>query len=190
MKKKVTVIAVLVICLSLIATGTLAYFTTDAIARNVITTGGVGVELVEKHIGEDGVEVDFPAEGIPGVMPGASVSKIVSAKNTKAEAWIRIKVEKVATAADGSALPTDLITFKVDETKWLEKDGYFYYRQPVATGASTDILFDEVYFDGAMGNEYQGSKIEIIVSAQAVQTANNGTTVEEAAGWPEAPVVE
>lgn len=190
MKKKVTLIAVIVICLSLLASGTLAYFTTDAIARNVITTGGVGIELVEKHIGDDGVEVDFPAEGIPGVMPGASVSKIVSVKNTEAEAWIRIKVEKAAIAADGSKLSTELITFKVDETKWLEKDGYFYYRQPVATGASTDILFDEVLFDGAMGNEYQDCKIEIIVSAEAVQYANNGTTVEEAAGWPEAALAE
>lgn len=184
MKKKISLVAILVICLSLIATGTLAYFSTTGIARNVITTGGVGIELIEKHIGEDGTQVDFPKDGIPGVMPGCSVSKIVSVKNTDAEAWIRISVEKVVTAADGSALPTDLITFQVDETKWLLKDGYYHYRFPVATGDSTDILFDEVLFDGAMGNEYQGCKVEIIVAAQAVQTANNGTTIEEVTGWP------
>ena len=190
MKKKVLLIAVIVICLSVLASGTLAYFTTDAVARNVITTGYVEIELVEKHIDGSGAVVDFPEEGIPGIMPGTTVSKIVSVDNTGAEAWIRVKVEKVVTAADGSALPTDLITFQVDETKWLEKDGYFYYRQPVATGESTDILFDEVLFAGEMDNDFQSSKIEIIVSAQAVQYANNGTTVEEAAGWPEAPVVE
>ena len=184
MKKKIFLVAVIVICLSVLASGTLAYFTTDAIARNVITTSGVGIELIEKHIGDDGIEVDFPEEGISGVMPGFSVSKIVSVKNTQAEAWIRVSVEKVVTAADGSALPADLITFQVDETKWLEKDGYYYYRTPVATGESTDILFDEVLFSGEMGNEYQGCKTEILVYAQAVQTANNGTNVEEAAGWP------
>ena len=190
MKKKVSIIAILVICLSLIATGTLAYFTTDAIARNVITTGGVGIELIDKHMGEDGIVVDFPPEGIPGVMPGCSVSKIVAATNNEAEAWIRIRADKVVTAADGSELPTDLITFQVDETKWWLNDGYYHYRFPVATGESTDILFDEVLFDGAMGNEYQGCKVEILVYAQAVQTANNGTTVEEAAGWPEPVVIE
>ena len=188
MKKKILLVAILVICLSVVATGTLAYFTAEGTARNVITTGGVGIELIDKHVGDDGVEVDFPAEGIPGVMPGCSVSKIVAVTNNQAEAWIRVGVEKVVTAADGSALPTDLITFEVDATKWLEKDGYYYYRTPVATGESTDLLFDEVFFDGAMGNEYQGCKVEIIVGAQAVQTANNGTTVEEAAGWPE-PVI-
>jgi len=183
MKKKILLAAILVICLSILATGTLAYFTADGTARNVITSGFVDIELIEKHIGEDGTEVDFPGE-ISGVMPGCSVSKIVSVKNTGAESWIRVHVEKIVTAADGSVLSGDLITFQVDETKWLFKDGYYYYRLPVATGASTDILFDEVFFDGAMGNEYQGCTTEIVVYAQAVQTANNGTTVEEAAGWP------
>lgn len=185
MKKKISLIAVLAICLSLIATGTLAYFTTDAIARNVITTGHVDIELIEKHIDESGEVVDFPKDGISGVLPGTAVSKIVSVKNTGAESWIRVKVEKLANAADGSELPADLITFQVDETKWLEKDGYYYYLTPVATDESTDILFDEVFFDSKIGNDFMNGKMEIVVSAQAVQTANNGTTVTEAAGWPE-----
>ena len=61
-------------------------------------------------------------------------------------------------------------------------DGYYYYLKPVSTGASTDILFDEVAFASSMGNEYQNCKTEIIISAQAVQTANNGATVAEADG--------
>lgn len=189
MKKKILLAAIVVICLSVVATGTLAYFTAEGTARNVITSGFVDIELIEKHIGEDGTEVDFPGE-ITGVMPGCSVSKIVSVKNTGAESWIRVSVEKVVTAPDGSALPGDLITFQVDESKWLLKDGFYYYRLPVAPGESTDILFDEVHFDGAMGNEYQGCKTEILVYAQAVQTANNGATVEEALGWPEPEMIE
>ena len=184
MKKKIFAVAVIVICLALLASGTLAYFTTDAIARNVITTGYVDIDLIEKQIDDDGTEVDFPQEAITGIMPGSTVSKIVSVKNTGAQSWIRVYVEKIVTAADGSPLPGDLITFTVDETKWLLKDGYYYHLMPVATEASTEILFDEVYFAPTMGNEYQNCKTEIIVYAQAVQTANNGTTVEEAAGWP------
>ena len=185
MKKKILLAAILVICLSILATGTLAYFTADGTARNVITSGFVDIELIEKHIGEDGTEVDFPGE-ISGVMPGCSVSKIVSVKNTDAESWIRVKVETKITGADGKALPTDVVSYDVDTTKWQLKDGYYYYLKPVSTGASTDILFDEVAFAGSMGNEYQNCKTEIIISAQAVQTANNGATVAEAAGWPEA----
>ena len=189
MKKKIFAIAVIVLCLSILAGGTLAYFSTTDTARNVITSGFVEIELIEKHIDESGAEIDFPDEPIAGVMPGSKVSKIVSVTNTGADAWIRVLVEKKVTSAAGEGLNTDVVTFQVDETKWLLKDGYYYYRIPVSPNESTDILFDEVYFSTAMGNEYQGCKTEIIVSAQAVQTANNGTTVEEAAGWPN-PVTE
>lgn len=62
--------------------GTLAYFTSENTAHNVITSGGVNIEVVEKTQGKDGVLVDFPKEGVRGVMPGSDVSKIVSVKNT------------------------------------------------------------------------------------------------------------
>ena len=35
-----------------------------------------------------------------------------------------------------------------------------------------------------MGNEYQGATATVDIVAQAVQTANNGATVEDATGWP------
>ena len=185
MKKRIFTIALIVICLAVFATGTLAYFTSEATAHNVITSGFVDIELVEKHIDGSGAVVDFPEKGISGVMPGMSVSKIVSVENTGAEAWIRVAVDKKVTAADGSELPTDVITYQVDAEKWLEKDGYYYYRTPVAPGESTEALFEEILFSGEMGNEYQSCKTEITIAADAVQAANNGTTVEEAAGWTE-----
>ena len=51
MKKRILLVAILVICLSVLASGTLAFFTTEAIARNVITTGGVGIDLVRLSCG-------------------------------------------------------------------------------------------------------------------------------------------
>ena len=35
-----------------------------------------------------------------------------------------------------------------------------------------------------MTNEYQNCTVEVIVKAQGVQTANNGSSALEAAGWP------
>ena len=37
-----------------------------------------------------------------------------------------------------------------------------------------------------MGNEYQNATATVDVIAQAVQTANNGTSAADAAGWPAA----
>ena len=187
MKKKILVVAAVAICLAIATTGTLAYFTYSDKADNVITTGGVNIELVEKTQREDGTLVDFPEEGIQRVMPGTDVSKIVSVKNTgKNGAWVRVKVELKITSSDGAELPVNVMKFEVGENWSVEPDGFIYYAKPVEAGASTGILFDTVHIAPEMGNEYQHCTANIEISAQAVQTANNGNTVMEAAGWPEA----
>ncbi|MGN1279346.1 MAG: SipW-dependent-type signal peptide-containing protein [Limosilactobacillus sp.] len=191
MKKRILVVAVLAICVAIAATGTLAYFTATGTARNVITSGAISIAIEEKTQSGNAL-VDFPADGLSGVMPGTSASKIVKIKNTgSSEAWIRVKVESSITGADGEDLPQKLQSGKavMDFTilsGWTKgADGYYYYNKPVAAGASTTELLKEVTFAPEMGNEYQGCTAQLLISAQAVQTANNGATVTEAKGWPE-----
>lgn len=188
MKKKIFVLAAVVVCIAIAATGTLAYFTTSDTARNVITSGTIDIDVVERMviIDENGkeTETEFPAEGIQGVMPGTAVSKVVQVENTgTGKAWIRVSVEAAIVSASGEALPTDVMTFEVLEG-WTEKDGYYYYNEPVATGEVTGELFTEVNFAPSMGNEYQNCTANIVINAEAVQVANNAETVLEAQGWP------
>lgn len=191
MKKKLVLAAALAICFAIAVSGTLAYFTAEDTAHNVITSGGVNIEVVEKTQSEDGVLVDFPKEGVKGVMPGADVSKIVSVKNTgESEAWIRVRVEAAIKAADERALPLEIegvgpvMTYTTADGWYLGEDGCYYYEKPVAAGEATGILFRTVSFAPQMGNEYQNCTANILISAQAVQTAHNGETVLEAQGWP------
>ncbi|MFR8088830.1 MAG: SipW-dependent-type signal peptide-containing protein [Lachnospirales bacterium] len=185
MKKKILLVAALTICLAIAVSGTLAYFTAEDTVHNVITSGGVNIKVVEKMQNKDGVLVDFPEEGMKGIMPGADVSKIVSVENTgESETWIRVKVEAKITSADDKELPVDVMDYEVSENWHMDFDGYIYYAKPVAPGESTEILFDTVYFAPEMGNEYQNCTANIVICAQAVQTANNGKNVLEAQGWP------
>ena len=49
----------------------------------------------------------------------------------------------------------------------------------------TGNLFEELIFDlDRLKTDHAGSKIEFVVSAQAVQSENNGTSAETANGWP------
>lgn len=185
MKKKILLAAAVVICLTIAVSGTLAYFTFEDTAHNVITTGGVSIEVVEKTKGEGETEVDFPEDGIKGVMPGTEVSKIVSVKNNgNSEAWVRVKVNATIKSAEDKDLPSGVMTYTVSEGWTPGTDGYYYYNNKVPAGESTSILFDTVKFAPEMGNEYQNCRANIVISAQAVQTANNGTTVMDAQGWP------
>lgn len=183
MKKRLLIVSALVLVLAILGAGTLAYYTAKTTVHNVVTTGGVKIDLVEKMQTPEG---EKPFENQSGIMPGDSVSKIVRVKNKldSAEAWIRVKVEK-AVKVDGRAVDDSVITLDYNTADWTEKDGWFYYNKPVPTNTETTNLFENVFFAGVeMDNDYQNATVTIDVSAQAVQTANNGTTVLEAKGWP------
>ena len=187
MKRKLFFIAVIVICLSLTAYGTLAYFTAEETAHNVITTGNVDIELLE-WADEDKTK-PFPEEGISGVMPNTSVTKIVEIENTgSGAAWVRIKVEKDISLAQGVNLEKPdlgLMVIDYDTENWaLMADGYYHYKKPLEPGQTTEPLFAEVTFDKTMGNDYQNANATVTVSAEAVQSANNGETYDQAKGWP------
>ena len=190
MKKKILYIAAIVICLSLITSGTYAYFTTSDAARNVITSGGIEVNVVEQQL-VNGTLQPYPNQPIQ-VMPATTVSKIVSVQSTEQAAWVRMNYTLTVYDADGKEMeiPTDelarVIGIDPDTTNWTLKEGWWYYNTAIKSGETTNPLFKEVVFSGLyMDNKYQLCTVVIDVTAQAVQQANNGTTVWEALGWPE-----
>ena len=190
MKKKILYIVAIIICLSLITSGTYAYFTTSDTARNVITAGGVKVKVVEQQL-VNGALQPYPSQPIP-VMPATTVSKIVSVQSTEQAAWVRMNYTLTVYDADGKEMeiPTDelakVIVIVPDETNWTHKDGWWYYNTAIASGETSKPLFEEVVFSGSyMDNKYQLCTVVVDVSAQAVQKANNANTVMEALGWSE-----
>ena len=182
MKRKILILSVLAICIATLAAGTLAYFTSEGKAHNVITTGGVEI-AVQEWADKD---KQTPFEDLEGIMPGMTVTKIAEIKNTGAsDAWIRVLITKnIQLAGDGTP-NTDLLELNLNLTDWtLGEDGYLYYNKALKPGEVTKPIFTAVTFKPDMGNEYQNATATVDVSAQAVQTANNGDTVMAAKGWP------
>ena len=185
-KRKVLVISLIAALLAICALGTSAYFTDRGTAKNIITTGGVKIDLIETAA-IDGENVPF--EDVVGVMPGSEVSKIVEVKNIgESDAYIRVSVEKALALAEGreGGVDLSLVTLDFNTEAWTEADGYYYYNRALRPGETTEPLFTTVTFAETMGNEYQNSTAAIDVKADAVQTANNGETALDAAGWPAA----
>ena len=135
MKKKVFSLALVVCCLSVfIASSTLAYFTKEDTATNVITTGTIDIALVETAKDASGEEVVFV--DVSGVVPGQVVSKIVRVENVEfaREAWVRLKVDKKITLAEGNSGEIDLSIVEIDfKEDWTarEEDGetWYYYNK-------------------------------------------------------------
>lgn len=189
MKKKLIALALVAICLAILAGGTLAYYSRSVTAHNVITTGGVHIELIEK--GENGE--DF--QNVSGVMPGRNVIKETYVKNktNSAEAWVRMDFRMEIMDADGNPIvlgPDEDLPFTpvYNEDDWTydQTDGCYYYNEPLSPGEESTVCLRMLDFSEDMDNRYQGCKVNVYVSAQAVQTANNGKTASEAEGWPTA----
>ncbi len=189
MKKKFLYIAAIIICLSIITGSTYAYYTTSDTTRNVITSGGIDIEVVEQQL-VGGILQPYPNQPIQ-VMPATTVSKIVSVQNMEQIAWIRANYTITVYDAEGKEMEipdeelVKVIVIDPDTENWTQKEGWWYYNTASVSGETTEPLFEEVVFSGSdMDNKYQGCTVVIDVNAQAVQKANNGDVVMEALGWP------
>ena len=183
-RKFLAIVAMLACVLAVLASGTLAYFTAEETAYNVITTGCLFMELVEETTGGE----PWPEEGITGVMPAAAVDKVVYVKNVGAVPFFtRICMDKIITAAEGveAELNFDHITLDIDTEHWIEHEGFYYYYRVLQPGEQTEPLFTKVSFGPELGNEYMNAQVDIYVLAQAVQSANNGDDPLAALGWSE-----
>ncbi len=194
MKKRILILALLVICATSITSGTMAYFTAENTAHNVITSNGVDVSIEEWQETEDGL-IPYPKEKAIRVMPSTSVSKIVKVKNLATEAYVRANVEIVIKDEAGNEKKlsdnelNSIVSIAINEEEWIRKEGdadWWYYNGSLATDTVSAPLFTQVIFDGPnMTNEYQNCTAEVTVKVQAVQQANNGSGPLEAAGWPQ-----
>ena len=164
MKKKLLACSLLVIGLSTAAYGTVAYFTHEDTATNVITAGDIQIALQEWTVPEEGGE-PVPFEDVIDVLPGAEVSKIVEVKNIGGQtAYIRVAVDKeIRLAAGVEGTPdTGLIAYDLNTEYWTEKDGWYYYNAPLNAGDTTEPLFTTVTFEKSMSNLYQNSSAVIL----------------------------
>lgn len=193
MKTKAKIISVLLAALLLCAGigTTLAYFTDSEQIHNVITTGGIDLTIIEQQE-VDGKLVPYPDEPIE-VLPGVSVSKVVTFKNHESPAYVRAKYSITFFDKDGNEMEltderkAELISVFVDTENWIAtEEGWFCYHKALDADETTLPFFEKAKFaDFKMGNDFQESTVIISISAQAVQAENNADSPADAFGWPE-----
>lgn len=169
MRKKWTLIAVLVLAAALLAAGTWAYLSAQGSADNVVTLGSVRLALHDEN------SVGEPV-GDTAVMPGGSAEQTVFVENTGDSAfYTRIKLELEAFDSSGAAmqLPAGFVMLDLNQADWTPgADGYFYYNDTVAPGKATTALFQTVRFSDAMDGSYLGVSLRLRLTAEAVQARN------------------
>lgn len=186
-KKKLLVLLTSLTLVAVVGIGaTLAYFTDNDSATNVITMGHVDVDLDEPNFDKPVDDPTTPEDEskeekdntIEDVTPGQSIVKdpTITVAEDSEDAYVRAKVE--FTGLTDAQVADLLANINIDDTVWfLAEDGYYYYNAKLTAGDSA-VLFDTVVIPETWGNEVADLTFEIIVSAEAIQADNFEPTVE------------
>ena len=178
-RKNLLIGSALVLAALFVVGGTMAWFTAAAEpVTNTFKAGTVKIELHDLTYDDEQNLVSFPGDGISNVNPGDEYDKIVYVENTGSKAvYVRVKLtpnwtddlSNVVTIDDEDYVMAD---FPILEG-WEYYEGWYYYTSPVAAGASTSNLIEEVIFAGKeMTNAYQGATFTLEVEAEAVQASH------------------
>ncbi|MBO5258961.1 MAG: hypothetical protein J6B26_01105 [Agathobacter sp.] len=183
-KKKLIPLLSAVALVAAIGVGsTLAYFTDNDAANNVVTMGHVNIELDEP---------EFSAENenntIKNVVPNQTITKdpTITVVAGSESCYLRAKIE--ITELNAEQIADLLENTNIGEDWVLAEDGYYYYQNSVSKSNEdqTVDLFDTVVIPAEWGNEVADMTFEINVTAEAIQADNFTPETDEAGvinGW-------
>lgn len=177
MKKIIACISVIVAIACIAGVGTYAFVISNGTAKNTFTTGNVDISI--RQI------ADFPEE--ERIMPGIQVPQTVWATNLGDNpCYVRIEFNDKFSLSDDTE-NSFLISGNIGETKWIEKDGYYYYNKILDPGEETEALNTSVAFDSKLSQNLAGQEFKANAIAFAVQSQNNpvaeGKTVADLECW-------
>lgn len=173
MKKKLTVVALVVVLVALLISGmTMAYFTDTDSATNVFTIGNIDIELDEPSWDEDAAK---------NALPGVTYEKDPVVKNVgDNDAYVLIEI--TFTGYSGSKLPTDfLLSLNTEAFEIYSNDLnklVLKAKDKMVPGSELTI-FDGVQLPSDITEDDLAGEFQIVIVANAIQ-ADSFDTAEDA----------
>ena len=187
-KKKLTAgVAALILCITGVTYGTLAYFTDKDTRANVITIGHVTGTLTEtdEHMRDD----NTTGKVYTNVKPGDVLDKdpTVTLDKESEDAYVRVSINYEGLTKEQALAIENNLDISAGWTK--SEDGYYYYNEILSnkTGAiNSSKVFSKVTIPTEWGNEIAGITFNINVKAEFIQSDNFTPVTDEAGnitGW-------
>ena len=187
-KKKLTAgVAALILCITGVTYGTLAYFTDKDTRANVITIGHVTGTLTEtdEHMRDD----NTTGKDNTNVKPGEVLDKdpTVTLDKESEDAYVRVSINYEGLTKEQALAIENNLDISAGWTK--SEDGYYYYNEILSnkTGAiNSSKVFSKVTIPTEWGNEIAGITFNINVKAEFIQSDNFTPVTDEAGnitGW-------
>ena len=180
-------VAALILCITGVTYGTLAYFTDKDTRANVITIGHVTGTLTEtdEHMRDD----NTTGKDYTNVKPGDVLDKdpTVTLDKESEDAYVRVSINYEGLTKEQALAIENNLDISAGWTK--SEDGYYYYNEILSnkTGAiNSSKVFSKVTIPTEWGNEIAGITFNINVKAEFIQSDNFTPVTDEAGnitGW-------
>lgn len=148
---------------------------------NYISTPSFSIGIVEDYVAPE-----------MGVSPGMNVKKEVAVENTgTASALVRVRMDKeIGDEADG--LDPEDILLDTNKEDWVydEEEGWYYYKESLPAGETTEPVLYGFSLDDESGNEYQLKDRAITVTAESLQNTENALMSEWGKSYLDLGMVE
>lgn len=151
--------------------------TTTTKVENELSTGGINIQLKE-YLLNNGVEQEY-TENETRIMPGSEVALVPRISCLGDSCYIRTKVSY---NSNGTNINLSDANLKGIGENWIKKGDYWYYKQPLETGAHVDF-FNRVKIPNTISNENQEKTINVNVIAEAIQSKNFNVNLESETPW-------
>jgi len=97
-----------------------------------------------------------------------------------------IQTDKLALNVNGIQIGYGSSITTIDELKaasWVynKDDGFFYYTNPLGSGATTGTLLDKLIFTNEVGKEFINAEYDLVVKLEAIQGTKEALLDD--AGW-------
>ncbi len=189
MKKKrmIWIALILMLCLGT-AVLSAAFIRRQLTAENLISFGSVNLKLHETFINEQGIEEEFDAGTETDITYDAIQNRIFRVENTgKNPIFVRVSFELCGEDGEGNPFEAqDYMNIELKKNDWVYHDGWYYYQDILEPNTETKELITDIIFNiEEITSNHPGSRYELQIDAQGVQSENNSENALQAAGWPE-----
>lgn len=179
MKKILKILLTGVLAAGSIAVSAAAYgkFSDSVTVTNHISTGDINITLKELEK-RNGREVSYQDHRL--ILPGDQISKIPRITNESEPCWIRVRINYTDNLKKEKGLNDGNLTGM--PKFWIKKGEYFYYTKKLEQGEWADV-FTGVAVPAEWKEPYEGKKLGITITADAIQAANFTPDFKDMTPW-------
>lgn len=143
------------------------------------------IDSIENPLSIAYVDIELTTDAEDSVvLPGDLIPLNPKVKNIGIDCYLRFKIEYYI---NDTKKNYEELSITVDSNDWVKKGDYFYYKE-VFKRNNNVLLFDNLLIPTSYDNRYKNGKLELKITAEAIQADNFNQDLNSNSPWGDVPI--